>query len=71
MLNKFKKTISSAYFTPFMFYVIALYAILVGQPIVYSIFFVGGFVSYRLIQVKDLLEKQTNNNTINNDGENN
>ncbi len=70
MLDKFKKIIISDYFMPFMFYVIALYAMLCGQPIVCSIFFVGGCIGDILLEIKELLEKQTNN-TINNDGENN
>ncbi len=71
MWDNFKRVVFSDYFMPFMFYVISILDLISGKSVEAAVFLVGGCIAYHLIQVKHLLEKQTNNNTINNDGENN
>jgi len=69
MWDNFKKVLFSEYFMPFMFYVVSILDLISGKSVEAAVFLVGGCVTSYLIQIKNLLKKQTNIN--NNDGENN
>lgn len=70
MLDKFKKMIINSSVNPSLLYILTVLGALSGHLTEAAIFFVGGCIGDILLEIKELLEKQTNN-TINNNGENN